>query len=103
MPAVRAFSPGSRSDRVVQYPVPRSTVSRLIFAGALVPWGIGGPRSLALEAVEDAGRVPALLRSLAPVVGRQGAVLLPGPAVDGQVTLSVARDPQEADRRRLVL
>jgi hypothetical protein len=29
-PAVRAFSPGSRSDRVVQYPLARSVVSSLI-------------------------------------------------------------------------
>src|SRR5205823_13200793 len=53
--------------------------------------------------VEDAGRIPALLRSLAPVAGRQGAVLLPGPAGHVQATVAVPRDAQEAHRRRLAL
>src|SRR5215469_8475692 len=60
------------------------------------------PRALALPVVEDAGRIRALLRSLAPIAGRQGAVLLPGPAVHVQATVAVPRDAQEADRRRLV-
>src|SRR5438128_2660010 len=61
------------------------------------------PRALALPEVEDAGRVPALLRSLAPVPGRQRAVLLPGPAVHAQTAVAVARDAQEAHRRGLFL
>ena len=61
------------------------------------------PRALALPVVEDAGRIRALLRSLAPIAGRQGAVLLPGPAVHVQVTVAVPRDAQEAHRRRFVV
>src|SRR5438067_10410606 len=61
------------------------------------------PRALALPEVEDAGRIPALLRSLAPVAGRQGAVLLPGPSGHVQATVAVARDAQEAHRRRFFL
>src|SRR5205823_5088886 len=53
--------------------------------------------------VEDAGRIPALLRGLAPVAGRQGAVLLPGAAVHVQATVTVPRDAQEAHRRRFGL
>src|SRR3712207_7824926 len=54
------------------------------------------PRTLALPEVQDAGRIPALLRSLAPVAGGQGAVLLPGPAVHVEATIAVPRDAQEA-------
>ena len=61
------------------------------------------PGALALPEVEDAGRIPALLRCLAPVAGRQSAVLLPGPAVHGQTAVAVPRDAQEAHRRGLVL
>src|SRR6059058_5020114 len=61
-------------------------------AGALELRGIRVPRTLALPEVEDAGRIPALLRSLAPVAGRQGAVLLPGPAGHVQATVAVPRD-----------
>src|SRR5207244_4489528 len=59
--------------------------------------------ALALPEVEDAGRIPALLRSLAPVAGRQSAVLLPGPAVHVQATVAVPRDAQQAHRRRFFL
>src|ERR671924_23044 len=72
-------------------------------AGALELRGIRGPRALALPEVEDAGRIPALLRSLAPVAGRQRAVLLPGPAVHVEAAVAVARDAQEAHRRRFEL
>src|SRR5687768_4927407 len=61
------------------------------------------PRALALPEVEDARRIPALLRSLAPVAGRQGAVLLPGPSVHDQAAVAVPRDAQEAHGRWLVL
>ena len=61
------------------------------------------PRALALPEVEDAGRIPALFRGLAPVAGGQGAVLLPGPAVHVQATVAVSRDTQEAHGRRFVL
>src|SRR4051812_25004188 len=61
------------------------------------------PRALALPEVEDGGRILALLRSLAPVAGRQGAVLLPGPAVHGQAAVAVPRDAQQAHGRRFVL
>src|SRR5206468_3832530 len=70
-------------------------------AGALELRGIRVPGALAPPEVEDAGRNPALLRSLAPVAGRQGAVLLPGPAGHVQATVAVPRDAQEAHRRRL--
>src|SRR6185295_10820902 len=72
-------------------------------AGALELRGIRVPRALALPEIQDAGRFPALLRSLAPVAGRQGAVLLPGPALHVYATVTVPRDAQEADRRRFVL
>src|SRR5213079_122767 len=72
-------------------------------AGALELGGIRVPRSLALPKVEDASRIPALLCGLAPVAGRQGAVLLPGPAGHVQATVAVPRDAQEAHRRRFVL
>src|SRR5205814_3705845 len=65
--------------------------------------GVRVPRALALPEVEDAGRIPALLRGLAPVARRQGAVLLPGPAGHVQAAVAVPRDAQEADRRRLVV
>src|SRR5207237_10801700 len=86
-------------------PVPGGAVCGLHpdLAGALELRGIRVPRALALPEVEDAGRIHALLRSLAPVAGRQGAVLLPGPAVHGQAAVAVARDAQEAHRRRFGL
>ena len=61
-------------------PVPGGAVGGRHFdlAGALELRGIRVPRALALPEVEDAGRIPALLRSLTPVAARQGAVLLPG-------------------------
>src|SRR4029078_7789003 len=63
-------------------PVPGAAVHRLQadLAGALELRGVRGPRALALPEVEDAGRIPALFRGLAPVARRQGAVLLPGSA-----------------------
>src|SRR5215207_4735105 len=87
------------------YPVPGGAVGGLHpdLAGALELRGIRVPRALALPEVEDAGRIPALLRSLAPVAGRERAVLLPAPAGHGQATVAVPRDAQEAHRRRLVL
>src|SRR6188472_2211180 len=86
-------------------PVPGGAVGGLHpdLAGALELRGIRMSRPLALPEVEDAGRIPALLRSLAPVAGRQRAVLLPGPAAHVQVTVAVPRDAQQAHRRRLVL
>src|SRR5207248_5091548 len=86
-------------------PVPGGSVGGLHpdLAGALELRGIRVPRTLALPEVEDAGRISALLRGLAPVAGRQGAVLLPGPAVHVQATVAVPRDAQEAHRRRFVL
>src|SRR5881227_438321 len=72
-------------------------------AGALELRRVRVPRALALPEVEDAGRIPALLRSLAPVAGRQGAVFLPGPARHAQGTVAVPRDAQKAHRRRFVL
>src|SRR5256714_12805952 len=81
-------------------PVPGGAVGGLHpdFAGALELRSIRVPRALALPEVEDAGRIPPLLRSLAPVAGRQGAVLLPGPAGHVQATVAVPRDAQQADR-----
>src|SRR2546423_15113942 len=61
------------------------------------------PGALAPPEVEDAGRIPVLLRSLAPVAGRQCPVLLPGPAGHVQATVAVSRDAQETHRRRFVL
>src|SRR5262245_50936167 len=61
------------------------------------------PRTLALPEVEDAGRIRALLRGLAPVAGRQCAVLLPAAAAHAQVTVAVPRDAQEAHGRRFLL
>src|SRR4051812_31280259 len=58
---------------------------------------------MALPEVEDAGRIPALFRGLAPVAGRQGAVLLPGPSGHVQATVAIPRDAQEAHRRRFCL
>src|SRR5512132_4032829 len=86
-------------------PVPGGAVGGLHpdLAGALELRGIRVPRALALPEVEDAGRIPTLLRSLAPVACRQGAVLLPGAAGHIQVTVAVPRDAQEAHRRRFVL
>src|ERR687891_855725 len=86
-------------------PVPGGAVGGLDsdLAGALELRGIRVPRALAPPKVEDAGRIPALLRSLAPVAGRQGAVLLPGPAGHAQVTVAVPRDAKEAHRRRFEL
>src|SRR2546423_11945802 len=86
-------------------PVPGGALGGLHpdLAGALQLRGIRVPRALALPEVEDAGRIHALLRSLAPVAGRQGAVLLPGPAGHAQATVAVPRDAQEAHRRRFFL
>src|SRR5262245_35009427 len=75
----------------------------LDLADALELRGIRVPRALAPPEVEDAGRVRALLRSLAPVAGRQRPVLLPAPAVHVQATVAVPRDAQEAHRRWFVL
>src|SRR5262245_19240400 len=61
------------------------------------------PGALALPVVEDAGRIPMLLRSLAPVTGRQRAVLLPAPAAYVQSAIAVPRDAEEAHRRRFEL
>src|SRR3970282_2057999 len=72
----------------------------LDLAGALELRAFRVRRPLAFPEVEDAGRIPALLRSLAPVAGRQGAVLLPGPAGQVQATVAVSRDAQEAHLRR---
>src|SRR2546423_2856588 len=86
-------------------PVPGGAVGglHLDLAGALELRGIRVPRALALPEVEDAGRIPAPLRSLAPVAARQAAVLPPGPAVDVQATVAVPGDAQETHRRRLFL
>src|SRR5919201_5419295 len=80
---------------------PRSAAA--VHTGTLELRGIRVPRALALPEVKDAGRIPALLRSLAPVAGRQHAVLLPGPAGHVQATVAVPRDAQEAHRRRFAL
>src|SRR5581483_1588748 len=61
-----------------------------------VPW------PFALPEVEDPGRIAPLLGRLAPVARGQRAVLLPRPAVHGQSTVVVARDAEQAHRRRLV-
>src|SRR5438270_5603859 len=86
-------------------PVPGGAVGGLHpdLACTLELRGIRVPRALTLPKVEDAGRIPALLRSLAPVAGRQGAVLLPGPAGHVQATVAVPRDAQDAHRRRFAL
>src|SRR5918997_6564182 len=86
-------------------PVPGGAVGALHpdLAGPLELRGIRVPRALALPEVEDAGRIPALLRSLAPVAVREHAVLLPGPAVHVQAAVAVSRDAQEAHRRRFCL
>src|SRR5437764_3488589 len=86
-------------------PVPGGSVGglHLDLAGALELRGIRVPRALALPEVEDAGRISALLRSLAPVAGRKCAVLLPGPAGHVQAAVAVPRDAQEAHRRRFFL
>src|SRR4029077_7451479 len=85
-------------------PVPGGAVGALQpdLAGALELRGVRVPRALALPEIEDARRIRALLCSLAPVAGRQGAVLLPSPARHTQATVTVPRDAQEAHRRRLV-
>src|SRR5688500_9990307 len=72
-------------------------------ASALELRSIRMPRALTPPEIENAGRVPALLRSLAPVAGRQRAVLLPGPAAHVQATVALSRNAQEAYRRRFVL
>src|SRR5581483_10261257 len=72
-------------------------------ADALELRGIRMPGALALPEVEDAGRIPALFRGLAPVAGRQGAVLLPGAAGHVQAAVPVPYDAQETDRRRFVV
>src|SRR2546423_11881060 len=79
-------------------PMPGGAVGalHLDLAGALELRGVRVPRALALPEVQDAGRIRALLRSLAPVAGRQGAVLLPGPARHVQATVAVPRYAQEA-------
>src|SRR5690349_9098922 len=53
-------------------PVPGGAVGGLDpdLAGTFELRGIRVPRALALPDVEDAGRIPALLRSFAPVAGR---------------------------------
>src|SRR2546421_263464 len=53
-------------------PVPGSAVGVLHpdLASTLELRGIRVPRTLALPEVEDSGRIPALLRRLAPVAGR---------------------------------
>src|SRR6188472_2427439 len=86
-------------------PVPGGAVGALHpdLAGALELRGVRVQRALALPEVEDAGRIGALLRSLAPVAGRQGAILLPSPAPHVQATVAVPRDAQEAHRRRFVV
>src|SRR5436305_6438143 len=86
-------------------PVPGGSVGGLHpdLAGALELRDSRMSRALAIPEVEDAGRIPALLRSLAPVAGRKGAVLLPGTAGYVQVTVAVPRDVQEANGRRFGL
>ena len=61
------------------------------------------PRALALPEVEDAGRIPVLFRRLAPVAGRQGAVLLPRLPATLRSPVSIPRYAQEAHRRRFLL
>src|SRR5918997_2194564 len=104
---VDAGGPGIQAGVAIRpcRPVPGGAVGGLHpdLAGALELRGIRVPRALALPEVQDAGRIPALLRSLAPVAGRQGAVLLPAPAVHGQATIAVPRNAQEAHRRRFFL
>src|SRR5215217_137181 len=79
-------------------PVPGGAVGGVHpdLAGALELRCIRVSRPLALPEVEDAGGIPALLRSLAPLAGGQGAVLLPGAAGYFQATVAVPRDAQEA-------
>src|SRR5947208_10449719 len=86
-------------------PVPGGAIGGLHcdLAGALELRGIRVPGALAPPEVEDAGRISALLRSLAPVAGREGAILLPGPTGHVQATVAVPRDAEEAHRRRFVL
>src|SRR5207302_7288856 len=86
-------------------PVPGGAVGGLHpdLAGAFELRSIRVPRALALPEVEDAARIPALFRGLAPVTGRQRAVLLPGPPGHVQATVAVPRDAQEAHRRRFRL
>src|SRR4029450_5346832 len=86
-------------------PVSGGAVGRLHLdlAGAFELRGIRVSRALAFPEIEDARRIPALLRSLAPVARRQGAVLLPGPAGHVQATVAFPRDAQEAHRRRFFL
>src|SRR4029079_15059911 len=72
-------------------------------AGALELRGIRIPGALASPEVEDARRVRALRRRFAPVTGRQGAVLLPGPAVHAQAAVALPRDSQQAHRRGFLL
>src|SRR5207244_11319365 len=86
-------------------PVPGSAVGgrQPDLTGALQLRRICVSRALALPEIEDAGRIPTRPRSLAPVAGRKGAVLLPGPTGHAQPTVAVARDSQEAHRRRFSL
>src|SRR4029077_8057371 len=86
-------------------PVPGGAVGGLHadLAGALELRGIRVPRPLTLPEVEDARRILAFLRGLAPVAGRQGAILLPGAAVHVQASVAITRDIQEAHGRRFVL
>src|SRR5262249_39405209 len=86
-------------------PVPVGPVGalQLDLAGAFQLWSIRVARAFAVPEVEDPGRIPALLRSQAPVAGRQGAVPPPGPARHAQAAVTVARDTQEAHGRRLDL
>src|SRR5262249_7752401 len=77
-------------------PVPRRAVRAFHrdLAGAFELRGIRVPRALALPEVEDAGRIPSLFRSLAPVAGRERAVGLPGSPVHGQAALAVRGDAE---------
>src|SRR5439155_23255343 len=86
-------------------PVARGPIGRLQadLACALELRGVRVPRSLAVPVVEDAGRIAALLRGHAPIPHRKGAVLLPASARDLEATLAIARAPEEADRRGLLL
>src|SRR5207248_8784076 len=63
----------------------------------------GARRTVGSEPHAHAGWIPALLRSLAPVADRQGAVLLPAPAGHIQATVAVPRDALllEGERPRL--
>src|SRR3954468_1640762 len=64
----------------------------LDLSGALELRGIRVSRALTLPVVEDAGGLSGCLRSLAPVAGGNGAVLLPGPAGHREVACTISRD-----------